>query len=1449
MNGTSVDTSKGYRVLEKAHIEPGSELFERLAKIKGDSHQDGVLLDLWPFIFMSESGEEYIHFMLDRRLLFATRYVGDSRKEVSLLRGLLEHCRQKGLELCYLDMSNKRKPQIEQECGLLSTPMGVVQTIDDIREFTIAGAKMRRLRYLVERFKREGDCKLVEYTEPNPTTNREIRDIMLAWSREKGVVNKVDAILADMRVGNLLKRYRVYLTYINGKAQNVIILSHIGEGYITDQEYYLPDMPLGGTEYAYVEIIKLLAQEGCRKFSLGLTWGLFEPKDGFSDREGWELISQTEGQLGQIFQRGIKNHQYKDKYCPAEYPLYLYRAQSSRRQIIKQCMGQFFRQGVPFEEIQRQIEADQRAEDLGGVAPQAPDVPGQAEAPVEPVRVDAPVEPVRADAPVEPVRVDAPVEAARAAPYADIPDEPFDATRVERGGIKLDLMSDSWSHLTYDFVRERARQLASGISAHADDTAVVGRAFGVKHLVLTTSGRNAERVFFQTFRPKKKRILQNVPFFSTLHNEVKAGFESVEIPDPEIFNVASEKLFRGGVDLAQLDRHLDAQSADVAMVLIELCDNASGGYPVSLAQVKATAESCRRHKVPLVMDVTRIVKNAELIRRHEAGHERQGLWEIVAALVSHADFIVGSLCKEFGVSAGGILASNEEKPIEMARRYAEIEGAALDEVQSMVVCRAFQDLRYVEEKVAAQLDIMRKVHQELAQKGVPVMQPGAGHCILVRANEVPGFEARTHPRESLVRMLFERHGIRAGTHFVAGQADSVLGRCVRLALPLGLSDDRLVGYLARVLAPAGDGSSEPTLDFMRQGRDTPAEGSTPGVRPVIPGVSHERTASHAPPALDADIAIIGLSGRYPQAENVSEFWENLKAGRYSITEVSPERWDWREHFHPHPEEALKLRKSYGKWGGFLEGFAEFDPLFFWMAPRRVEFIDPQERLFLEECWKALEDAGYPPNALSPQVREKTGVFGGISKQGFNLYSAEVKGAFPYTSLATMVGRVSHFFDLKGPSMPVENHCASALVAVHEACEYLRQGKGVLAIAGGVNLSLHPSSYVHLSLVGMLSHNARSAAFGKGGVGYVPGEGVGVVILKRLAQAIEDGDHVYAVIRGSAVNSNGRMRYYGEPNQTQQEAVIRAALEQGRIDPRTVSYVEAAASGVETSDAVELAALSGVFVERAGTEGHYAVGSVKPNIGHCEAVSGMSQLTKVIMSLTHATLTPTLMPDELNPRVDFARLPFSLQRERTAWERVRVDGSEVPRRAGVTALGNGINAHLVVEEYVPPAAPPVPDHASSASPQLFVLSAQNKDRLREYVGRWIAWLGTGEQHDLAKLAYSLQVGREPMVARVAVLASTQEELLQRLRRWLDAGDAEGQSWSGDRRTARTEPEPRILDAVGSGRLEEVARLWVRGNSIPWARLAAGRAARRMGGLPTYPFARERYWIKSSGPPAR
>ncbi|MEU1017184.1 SDR family NAD(P)-dependent oxidoreductase [Streptomyces sp. NPDC005898] len=608
---------------------------------------------------------------------------------------------------------------------------------------------------------------------------------------------------------------------------------------------------------------------------------------------------------------------------------------------------------------------------------------------------------------------------------------------------------------------------------------------------------------------------------------------------------------------------------------------------------------------------------------------------------------------------------------------------------------------------------------------------------------------------------------------------------------------------------------------------------------------------------DGAIAVIGMSGTFPDAPDQDSFWQLLMEGRSAVTEIPGRRWDWREHYDPRPEGADVVRKSHSKWGAFLDGFDAFDPALFGFTEQEARNTDPQVRLFLQECWKALEDAGHAPSKLPAGVRGRIGVFAGGAKHGFTQLGAEGRLEMPRTSFGDMVNRVSFQFDLGGPSKAVDTACSSAHVALHEAVESLRSGRCDLALAGAVNLYLHPSTYVELATVGLLSDRDDCASFGAEAAGIVPGEGVGVVLLKPLRHALRDGDPVHAVIRGSAVNHNGRTIGFTSPSSQRQAEVIRAALRDARVDPRTVAYVEATANGSEIGDAVEMTSLTQVFEDRQDARGPYRIGSLKPNIGHGEASAGMAQLFKVVLALRHRTLPPTRLPDEYNPAIDIDRLPFELSGTSVPWEQVTVDGVPVPRRAGITGLGGGgTNAHVVLEEAPEPARRP---RSAGRGPVLFVLSAHTRERLDAYADLWLDFLGQRPAAALADIAYTLQVGRTDLTHRLAVIASGAEELRGHLTRWRRGrpGDAVFSATA-----ARVDASG--LDAALRARdLARVADLWVRGAVVDWAALhadadvdtdgdAAGSGSGtpvRVPGLPTYPFERRICWVDAPAPAAQ
>ncbi|WP_038978040.1 SDR family NAD(P)-dependent oxidoreductase [Paenibacillus polymyxa] len=606
------------------------------------------------------------------------------------------------------------------------------------------------------------------------------------------------------------------------------------------------------------------------------------------------------------------------------------------------------------------------------------------------------------------------------------------------------------------------------------------------------------------------------------------------------------------------------------------------------------------------------------------------------------------------------------------------------------------------------------------------------------------------------------------------------------------------------------------------------------------------------------IAIIGMAGKYPGSRDMNEYWENLKAGKDCVSEIPQERWKLEGFFHPDKEEAASHGKSYSKWGGFIEGFAEFDPLFFNIAPREALSMDPQERLFIEACWEAMEDAGYTREELAVRHNSRVGVFAGITKTGFDLYGLDLwrKGAqiFPHTSFSSVANRISYLFNLQGPSMPVDTMCSSSLTAIHEACEHLYRGECELAMAGGVNLYLHPLSYVGLCANQMLSVDGQCKSFGKGGNGFVPGEGVGVVLLKPLSKAIADGDPIHAVIRGTSINHGGKTNGYTVPNPTAQGELIRSALERAGVHARTISYIEAHGTGTELGDPIEVTGLTQAFRKDTADKGFCAVGSVKSNIGHLEAAAGIAGIGKIVLQMKNRTLVPSLHAQELNPNIPFEQTPFVVQQELEEWKRpvVELDGEtrEYPRMAGISSFGaGGANAHVIIAEYVPEEKMPI--RVTAHHPVIIVLSAKNEERLKQQVERLLSVIEKGEvtESNLADAAYTLQVGREAMEERLAVIAESMPALVEKLEGFMKDQTGISELYRGqvkrnkDALSALVEDEDMgktIAAWIGKRKYAKIVDLWVKGLAMDWSMLYGDAKPQRMS-LPAYPFAKERYWV--------
>uniref|UniRef100_UPI00163FA9C4 SDR family NAD(P)-dependent oxidoreductase n=1 Tax=Burkholderia gladioli TaxID=28095 RepID=UPI00163FA9C4 len=594
------------------------------------------------------------------------------------------------------------------------------------------------------------------------------------------------------------------------------------------------------------------------------------------------------------------------------------------------------------------------------------------------------------------------------------------------------------------------------------------------------------------------------------------------------------------------------------------------------------------------------------------------------------------------------------------------------------------------------------------------------------------------------------------------------------------------------------------------------------------------------------------------------YWENLREGRDCVTEIPAERWSLDGFYCEDVEQAVAQGRSYAKWGGFVESFAQFDPLFFNLSPRDAEDIDPQERLFLETCWHVIEDAGYTRDRIARRHGSRVGVFVGVTKTGFDLHGPGARRddplRFPHTSFSSVANRVSYFLNLHGPSLPIDTMCSSSLTAIHEACEHLLRDECELAIAGGVNLYLHPSNYVELCRHRMLSPRGRCRSFGEGGDGMVPGEGVGAVLLKRLGAAEADGDRIHGVIRASAINHGGKTNGFTVPNPNAQAELIVEALTRGGIDSAAVAYLEAHGTGTALGDPIEIAGLVKAFAQASRQPGERimpcAIGSVKSNIGHAESAAGIAGLTKVLLQMRHGELAPSLHADHTNPLIDFGATPFRVQRELARWPRARATAAgierELPRLAGISSFGaGGANAHLIVEEYLDSREY---HQADPREPVAIVLSAREQAPLREAAQRLLAALRRGDHGDatLGEIAFTLQTGREAFEHRLAFVAGSIDEAIDELERFAGGEASERGRHQGDIRAhhgalavfAGDEDAARTLDSwLDKRKYARLLEAWTQGVEFDWQRLYAGRRM-RVASLPGYPFARERYWIRQA-----
>lgn len=601
----------------------------------------------------------------------------------------------------------------------------------------------------------------------------------------------------------------------------------------------------------------------------------------------------------------------------------------------------------------------------------------------------------------------------------------------------------------------------------------------------------------------------------------------------------------------------------------------------------------------------------------------------------------------------------------------------------------------------------------------------------------------------------------------------------------------------------------------------------------------EKTQPQAP-RVPEDIAVIGMAGQFPMARDVETFWENLRAGVDGIQELSPGRWDLSTWYQPgEPAEG----KTNSKWLGQLEDYDRFDPLFFNISPAEARAMDPQQRMFLQTCWSSIEHAGYDPRSLGGS---RCGVFVGAAGNDYGDLSSRVRlSAYGFTGNASSIlaARIAYLLDLQGPCITIDTACSASLVAIASACDSLSIGSSDTALAGGVYVGAGPTMHVMTAQSGMLSTDGRCYTFDHRANGFVPGEAVGVVMLKRLADAERDGDQIHAVVRGWGVNQDGRTNGITAPNPASQTRLMQEVYRRHRIDPAEIQLIEAHGTGTPLGDPIEIRGLIDAFGPAVDAVPYCALGSVKSNIGHCLTAAGVSAFIKAVLAVKHRELPPTIHFERLNPHIRLEGTPFYVNTALQAW----TPRGDARRHAAVSSFGySGTNAHIVIGEYTGARRP-----ATQLPPAFIVpLSAKTPAQLTDIVRELLAFVRRhGEDVALADLAYTLQVGRAAMEERLGFVVESMAQLTDRLQGHLDGrrdlpDSSAGQAQKHRESLSLIDQDEEFRDALlerwmAQRKYPQLLKLWAKGMAMDWSRLYVDRPRRIA--LPTYPFARERYWI--------
>ena len=586
------------------------------------------------------------------------------------------------------------------------------------------------------------------------------------------------------------------------------------------------------------------------------------------------------------------------------------------------------------------------------------------------------------------------------------------------------------------------------------------------------------------------------------------------------------------------------------------------------------------------------------------------------------------------------------------------------------------------------------------------------------------------------------------------------------------------------------------------------------------------------------IAIIGMSGRFAESESLEEFWQNIKLGKDLVREVT--RWEKADCV------TSKLnQQGFCSAGSFVDSIDLFDPEFFRITSEEATYMDPQQRLFLEESWKALEIAGYAGKSIDEKL---CGVYVGCGSSNYTDFIEVDPPALAFwgNDSSIIPARIAYYLNLQGPAISVDTACSSSLVSIHLACQGLWSNETDMALAGGVFVQAASTFYQAANNAGMLSPQGKCHSFDSRADGFVPGEGVGVVVLKRQQEALDDGDYIHSLIIASGINQDGSSNGIVAPRAKSQERLEKAVYDRFDINPETIQVVEAHGTGTLLGDAIEYTALNRAFRYYTSEKQFCAIGSLKSNIGHAATAAGVAGVLKLVMALKNAQIPPSLHFESANPAIDFETSPFYLNSELRDW---KVEKNQ-SRRAAISAFGfSGTNAHLILQE-----APELELSKQVYPGYLITLSARTASQLKKQVANLVDFTSTESDILMNDLSYTLLVGRMDFKHRLSCVVRNQKEMLEILQQWLETNESNSQVYTSEIKEGDVREQISLKNFANQclqecrttndsvlylQHLSTIADLYIQGYNLEYQSLFASGTRRLL--LPTYPFNKQSYWI--------